>query len=115
VFLEDAFLWTDDDYLGPLFLQTSDGVETRDAQPPDWASRFTVPEVFAKAIAHYASPSKAFLDALTTSGASAVGHPGAVEALAAHRIVDLAYASARAGGVPISMDTGILDESPDQR
>jgi predicted dehydrogenase len=54
--------------------------------------------VFAKAIAHYAEPSKAFIDALGASWHEAVGHPGAAEALTAHRIVDLAYRSAAAGG-----------------
>ena len=58
-------LWTDDDYLGPLHVQTSDG--TRGAR---WASCrsgpgcSTVPEVYAKSIAHYGEPAKAFLDAL---------------------------------------------------
>ncbi|MCU1426207.1 MAG: oxidoreductase [Actinomycetia bacterium] len=100
VFCDDALLWTEDDYLGPLYVQTSNGTEVIDGQPPEWAQRFTVPEVFAKAIAHYAEPSKAFLDALAASGAAAVGHPGAADALAAHRIVDLAYTSAANGGIP---------------
>jgi predicted dehydrogenase len=116
VFLDDALLWTDDDYLGPLHVQTTDGVHTIDAEPPEWASRFTVPEVYAKAIAHYAEPSKAFLDALSDSGPAAVGHPGGVEALAAHRIVDVAYRSARSGGAPLRIAaTGadqIADETP---
>jgi predicted dehydrogenase len=116
VFCDEALLWTDDDYLGPLHVQTSNGEEVVEAAPPDWASRFTVPEVFAKAIAHYAEPSKVFLDALNSSGAAAVGHPGAHDALAAHRIVDVAYRSAAAGAstLPLAM-TGraqITDETP---
>jgi predicted dehydrogenase len=115
VFCEEGLLWADDDYLGPLYVETTAGTEELTAEPPEWAAAFTVPEVFAKAIAHYATPSKAFLDAIAESGAQAVGHPGADDALAAHRIVDLAYRSADAAGEPMRMTTGILDESPDQR
>lgn len=101
VFCEDALLWTDDDYLGPLHVETSAGVEVHEHEPPPWAERLTVPEVFAKAIAHYAEPSKAFLDALSADGARARGRPGAEEALAAHRLVEHAYRSAASGGAPV--------------
>jgi predicted dehydrogenase len=114
VFLDDALLWTDDDYLGPLHVQTTDGVHTIDAEPPEWASRFTVPEVYAKAIAHYAEPSKAFLDALSASGPAAVGHPGEMEALAAHRIVDVAYRSARSGGGALRISAAAADQIADE-
>jgi predicted dehydrogenase len=102
VICEKALFWTDDDYLGPLFVQTDDGVETLEADAPPWTGQLTVPEVYAKALAQYAEPSKAFLDALEAGGATAVGYPGAAEALAAHRLVDLAYRSAAADGVSLS-------------
>jgi predicted dehydrogenase len=114
VFLDDALLWTDDDYLGPLHVQTTDGVRTVEGEPPEWASRFTVPEVFANAIAHYAEPSKAFLDALSSSGPAATGHPGAVEALAAHRIVDVAYQSARSDGTTLRIAPEGADQIADE-
>jgi myo-inositol 2-dehydrogenase / D-chiro-inositol 1-dehydrogenase len=114
VFLDDALLWTDDDYLGPLHVQTTDGVHSIEAAPPEWASRFTVPEVYAKAIAHYAEPSKAFLDALCASGPAAVGHPGAAEALAAHRVVDVAYESARSGGAHLRITPEGADQIADE-
>ena len=98
LFCEDAFLWTEDDYLGPLHVETSAGVETIEGDPPSWIDRFTVPEVLAKPLAQYAEPSKAFLDALVAAGDSARGVPGADEALAAHEVVDGAYRSAAAGG-----------------
>ena len=68
--------------------------------PPEWAGRLQVPEVYAKGLAAYAAPTKAFLDALGVAGPAAVGHPSAATALAAHRLVDRAYASAAAGGTP---------------
>ncbi len=112
VFCEKAMLWTDDDYLGPLHVQTDDGEQIVTAEPPEWSSRFTLPEVFAKALAQYAEPTKAFLDGLAgldrvggprPSGEVAprtAGYPGAGEALAAHRLVDLVYRSAADGGAP---------------
>jgi predicted dehydrogenase len=102
VFCEKALLWTDDDYLGPLHVQTDDGTTIVEAAPPPWTSQLSVPEVYAKALAQYAEPSKAFLDALS-EGRSPAGHPPAAEALAAHRLVDAAYRSAASAGVPISV------------
>jgi predicted dehydrogenase len=110
VFCDEAFLWTEDDYLGPLYVQTSQGTEIIEGELPAWATKFSVPEVFAKAIAHYAAASKAFLDALARSRAGATGHPAAREALAAHRIVECAYQSASLGGMPVSLREQTSDE-----
>jgi predicted dehydrogenase len=108
VFCEGAALWTDDDYLGPLHVQTSEGAHEVVGELPDWAGLLSVPEVYAKSIAHYGTAAKAFLDGLGLSGrgvdgAGQVGggFPGAGEALAAHRLVDEAYRSAAAGGAPV--------------
>jgi UDP-N-acetyl-2-amino-2-deoxyglucuronate dehydrogenase len=109
VFCEKAMLWTDDDYLGPLHLVTDAGEEIIAAEAPEWADHFTLPEVYRKALAHYAEPSKAFLDALALLGTpggpapSAIGHPRAADALAAHRLVDRIYRSAADGGLPTSV------------
>ena len=82
VFCEKAMLWTDDDYLGPLHVQTDDGeqlIDGRAARVERAGSR--CPRCTRKALAQYAEPSKAFLDALgrlgTPDGAdpSGVGHP----------------------------------------
>jgi predicted dehydrogenase len=82
-------------------VQTAAGTTTIEAPPPEWTTRLTVPEVYAKALAQYAEPSKAFLDALR-EGRSPAGHPPAAEAFAAHRLVDAAYRSAASGGAPLS-------------
>jgi predicted dehydrogenase len=103
LFCEEALLWTEDDYLGPLHVETSAGEELVEAAPPPWIDRFEVPEVLAKPLAQYAEPSKAFLDALARDGARARGHPDVGVALAAHVLVDRAYQSAAAGGRPISV------------
>jgi predicted dehydrogenase len=101
VFCEGAALWTDDDYLGPLHVQTSDGTHEVVGEMPEWAERLTVPEVYAKSIAHYGAQVKAFLDGLAAGAPAGSGNPGAGEALAAHRLVDQAYRSAAAGGIPV--------------
>jgi len=98
LFCEEAYLWTEDDYLGPLHVETSDGAEVIEGEPPPWIDQMTVPEVLAKPLAQYAEPSKAFLDALVRDGNAARGVPGVGVALAAHEIVDGAYRSAAAGG-----------------
>ena len=84
-------------------MQTSAGTEALEFPLPEWAGRLQVAEVYAKGLAAYATPTKAFLDALAADGAAAVGHPNAATALAAHRLVDRAYASAAAGGAPESV------------
>lgn len=102
IFCEGALLWADDDYLGPLYVESDAGTEVVTGAVPDWADRLAVPEVYAKALAAYAQPSKAFLDALARGETG--GHPGAGEALRAHRLVDAAYRSAAAGGAAIPTD-----------
>ncbi|HEY4400388.1 MAG TPA: Gfo/Idh/MocA family oxidoreductase [Acidimicrobiia bacterium] len=104
VFCEDALLWTDDDYLGPLHVETRNGEELVESPPPPWIDRFEVAEAFAKPLAQYAEPSKIFLDALARDGARARGHPDADIAIAAHRLVDQAYRSAGAGSRPVRSD-----------
>jgi len=105
VFCEDALLWTDDDYLGPVHVETSAGAELRCSEPPAWVERFELPEVHAKQLAQYAEPTKAFLDALASGGRAATGFPDAGTALAAHRLVDVAYRSAAAGGETLPVRT----------
>jgi predicted dehydrogenase len=105
IFCEEAYLWTEDDYLGPLHVETSDGVEVLEGTPPEWMPALHVPEVYEKAVAHYASQAKHFLDELASRSSEARGFPGAAEALAAHRIVDAAYRSAATGSTPVALPT----------
>jgi len=115
LFCEDAMLWTEDDYLGPVHVETSAGHEEVVAEPPGWIDRLHTPEVLAKSVAQYADPSKRFLDALVAAGAAgggtggmgtlgpAIGAPTVDDALAAHEVVDAAYRSAAAGGTVIAV------------
>lgn len=98
VFCDDAFLWADDDYLGPLHVETSDGTSVIAGELPPWAAQLGVPPEHLPSVAQYAEPTIAFLAALAADGATAAGWPDAHTALDAHRIVDAAYRSAAAGG-----------------
>ena len=98
LFCEDAMLWTEDDYLGPVHVETSEGHEEIVAPGPVWLDRLTAPEVYAKSVAQYAEPSKAFLDALHEHGHAARGMPDVDAALSAHEVVEAAYRSAAGGG-----------------
>ena len=101
LFCDDAYCWTEDDYLGPWHVQTSDETTQIIGALPEWADRLSAPEVYAKSVVQYAEPAKAFLDGLT--GAGGEGHrgfPTVHEALSAHRIVEAGYRSAADGGRP---------------
>ena len=98
IFCDDAYIWTEDDYLGPIHIQTADGVTQRIGELPAWANQLDVPEVYEKSVVQYAEPAKAFLDGLDAQDGPKFGHPSVIEALAAHHIVDAAYRSAAARG-----------------
>jgi predicted dehydrogenase len=100
VFCEEAFLWTDDDYLGPLHIETSAGETVVTGSLPAWLEPLDLPPEWAAGVAQYAEPVRAFLDVLTRDGAAARGHPDAGLALDAHRLVDRAYRAA-ATGLPV--------------
>jgi predicted dehydrogenase len=111
VFCEKAMLWTDDDNLGPLHVETDDGEQIVELDAPPWSARFDLPEIYRKPLAPYAQAAKAFLDGLAcpgspdTAGRATAGYPSASDALAAHRIVELVYQSAADGGLPRSAVT----------
>ena len=102
VFCEEGLLWTDDDCLGPLHVETAAGEEIIAAGLPGWMAESGIPAEFAAGLAQYAEPARAFLLALERDGAAARGHPDADLALAAHRLVDHAYRAA-ATGLPVAI------------
>jgi predicted dehydrogenase len=103
IFCEEAVLWTDDDHLGPLNVETDRGAEQIRGSLPPWAGRLDVPDALLAPVAQYAEQDLAFLAALARDGASAKGEPDVEVALAAHRVVDAAYRSAAADGSPVAV------------
>jgi predicted dehydrogenase len=100
IFCEDALLWADDDHIGPLHVERTDGVSVIVCAPPAWSEAIDLPPEIALPLLQYAVPAKAFLDALAGGRRP---FPDAATALAAHRIVDAAYRSARDGGAPVEL------------
>lgn len=103
VFCSDAMLWLDDDHLGPLHIESDDGVACVVGALPEWTGRLELPPEIAQPLAQYAVPARAFLDAVV---AGVDASPGAAEALAAHRLVDAAYRSAADDGASIDVRVG---------
>jgi predicted dehydrogenase len=105
VFCERGMLWTDDEAAGPLYLQTDAGVievalepgaEGADSSADDGVLKVLgLPGEFKAGLSLYVRSDLAFLDSVM---ASRDPSPGLEPALVAHRLVDLAYRSARAGG-----------------
>ena len=96
---ERGIAWLDDEYLGPLHVETDAGTEERAARYPPWAealpygdpawTRYVVPHVVA---------ARGFLDALASGRPAA---PGLEVGVAAHRVAEAVYRSAAAGGEPV--------------
>lgn len=100
VFCRRGMVWLDDDFRGPLHLETSEGAEVRACPSPPWVDALPLADdEVGLAVRAYVGADREFLDALAEGRPPA---PGLDEALAAHRLVDAAYRSAAAGGVPLT-------------
>src|SRR5919204_649137 len=85
VFCQHGLAWLDDDYGGPLHVETSAGAEVLTCAPPAWVDDIPVPDhPVAVVIRHYAEANRSFLDALA---AGRPPTPGIGDALTAHRVV----------------------------
>ena len=100
VFCENGYLWTDDDTTGPLHIESSSGDDIRSGTNPVWVNDLMVTEKVRDSLGMYAESSRTFLEAVASGK---TGHPTASDALAAHRIVDACYRSARDGGAVTSL------------
>lgn len=91
---EDAVVWLEDEWVGPLHVQTSEGVSAVACAHPEWVADLRLAGSARDALAVYAAADRSFLDALA---AGVPARPGVEEALAAHVLVDAAYRSAATG------------------
>ena len=99
LFFERGLVWLDDDFVGPLHVETSSGVEERACQMPPWVRDLRFRGDVPLALRSYVEEDRAFVDALR---AGTPPQPDFAEAVVAHRLVDAAYRSAASGGVPIA-------------
>src|SRR5580692_3332069 len=101
VFCREGMVWLDDEFRGPLHLQTSEGSEVRACPSPPWVDALPLADdEVGLAVRAYVEADRAFVDAVT---AGRPPEPGLDVALEAHRLVDAAYRSAANGGAPIGV------------
>jgi predicted dehydrogenase len=101
VFFREGLVVLEDEFRGPLGIQTSEGVEVRDCPSPAWVDELPLPDdATGLALRAYVEADRGFIDAVATGGAPV---PGLDVALAAHRLVDAAYRSAARGGEPVDL------------
>jgi predicted dehydrogenase len=101
LFCQEGMLWLDNDFRGPLHLQTSAGTEVLECPSPGWVDDLALGhDEVGLAVRAYVEADRQFVDALTSGQAP---EPSLHEALVAHRLVDAAYRSAGAGGAPIAL------------
>ena len=99
VFCRQGLAWIDNDFAGPLHIETSDGAEVRACRQPEWVQDLPLPnDDIGLAVRSYVEADRAFVDAVT---AGHPAEPGLHEGVVAHRLVDSAYRSAASGGAPI--------------
>jgi predicted dehydrogenase len=102
VFCSDGLIWLDDDFHGPLHVQTTTGTDIRLCPSPAWVDDLPLAhDEVGLALRLYVEADRAFVDAVVSGAQPA---PGLAEALVAHRLVDAAYRSAEAGGRPLAFD-----------
>lgn len=110
VFCCDGMVWLDDDFRGPLHVQTSAGSEDRPCPSPEWVDALPLADdAVGLAIRAYVEADRAFVDAVS---AHATPEPGLDVALAAHHLVDAAYRSAAHGGESADLRRGAPAPAP---
>jgi myo-inositol 2-dehydrogenase/D-chiro-inositol 1-dehydrogenase len=103
VFCREGMVWLEDDFRGPLHVETPGGTETRACSSPPWVDDLPLAhDEVGLAVRAYAEADRGFLDALAEGREP---DPGLTEALEAHRLVEAAYRSAAAGGAPVALAT----------
>ena len=101
VFCQEGMVWLDNEFRGPLHVQTSDGTQVRPCPSPQWVDGLPLADdEVGLAVRAYVEADRAFADAVSSGGSP---EPGLDVALGAHRLVDAAYRSAAGGGVPVAL------------
>jgi UDP-N-acetyl-2-amino-2-deoxyglucuronate dehydrogenase len=101
LFCEEGMVWLDNEFRGPLHIQTSDDISERPCPSPQWVDDLPLRnDDVGLAVRAYVEADRAFVDAVA---AGRPPLPTLGDALVAHRLVDAAYRSAAAGGMPITL------------
>ncbi len=101
VFFRQGMVSLNNEFRGPLRVQTSEATEDRPCPSPDWVDALPLPDDrIGLAIRAYVEANRGFVDAVNGGRRP---EPGLDVALEAHRLVDAAYRSSAAGGAPIDL------------
>jgi len=101
VFFEGGLAWLDNEFVGPLHVETSSGTEQRACPKPQWVDGLDFGgEEVGLAVSPYVEEDRNFVDAVLSGTRP---EPALGEALIAHRLVDAAYRSAAAGGTAVTL------------
>jgi predicted dehydrogenase len=101
VFCREGMVWLDDEFRGPLHVQTSEDSGVRTCPSPEWVDALPLADdEVGLAVRAYAEADRGFVDAVSSGRAP---EPSLGEALVAHRLVDAAYRSAAGGGAPVEI------------
>jgi myo-inositol 2-dehydrogenase/D-chiro-inositol 1-dehydrogenase len=99
LFCQEGMIWLDNDFRGPLHLQTSEGTEVLACPSPPWVDDLPLgDDEVGLAVLPYVVADRMFVDAVVAGGEP---EPSLHEALVAHRLVDAGYRSAASGGEPV--------------
>ncbi len=99
VFFENGFVWLENDFIGPLNLQTDSGSQVVQCELKKEVASIDMPDTdIALTVKMYAQENLMFLHA--AKGISEPG-PSAKDAVMAHWLIDAAYRSASMGGMGI--------------
>jgi predicted dehydrogenase len=102
LFCQEGTVWLDDEFRGPLHLQTSREAREIPCPSPRWVDDLPLNhDEVGLAIRAYAEADRGFVDAVV---GRRIPTPSLEEALVAHQLVDAAYRSATRGGVPIAVE-----------
>jgi predicted dehydrogenase len=101
VFFREGMVWLDDEFRGPLHVQTADSIEVQPCPSPEWVDELPLSDdEVGLAVRAYVEADRAFVDAVTSGHAP---DPDLDVAVEAHLLVDAAYRSAAANGAPVSL------------
>jgi len=101
LFCREGMVWLDNEFRGPLHLETSHESEEIACPSPEWVDALPLShDEVGLAVRAYVEADRGFVDAVAAGGSPA---PSLQEALVAHEIVDAAYRSAGSGGQPVTL------------
>lgn len=99
VVFERGFVTIEDDFTGPLTIETDAGTTTARCEPPDYVNETPLGEgSIGLAVRPYVEENRRFVDALVAGESP---EPGLFEALRAHEAVDAWYRSAEGSGTVV--------------